>query len=243
MLTSQGERVAGTGEKNRSLTSSPSSDMLSQLISHVSRSAVTPYGARVPKESAESVLLKQRMEVMKTVAAIRANEDTFGGARVSRHGCTLPQTKAAPRDTTRRPLYTATSSNQYKTIKDLKAGDGTEPGAVQLKRTSLVHDASGTLVTAESPHGNDTESRDPRKAVAEKHRAALVTPRPHVPTRIEQWIGSFGRSLGAVKPYAVGRSTKLATRHCFTDLPVDTNDRYVDRMQCCRPSKGLYTYY
>lgn len=243
MFTLQDKRVAVTGEKDRSLTSSPSADTLSQVLSQVSRNAVTPYGARVPKESAESVLLKQRMEVMKTVAAIRANEDTFDSARVSRHGCALPQTKATPRDKTRKPLYTSTSTNQYKTIKDFKADDGTQPGAAQLKRTSLVRDALGTLVAAESPHGNATESRDPRKAVAEKHRAALVTPRPHVPTRIEQWIGSFSRSLGAVKPYAVGRSTKLATRHCFTDLPFDTNNRYVDRMQCCRPSKGLYTYY
>ncbi|GET89657.1 hypothetical protein, conserved [Leishmania tarentolae] len=243
MSTSQGERVVVTGKTHPPFMSSSPSDVLSELITHASWNAVTPYGARVPKESAESVLLKQRMEVMKTVASIRANEDTFESAHVPRHGCTLPETKVRPRQRARKPLYTATSTNQYKTVEDLKADEGTQCNAAHFKGASLAQDASCTLVLAELPHSIATESRDPRKAVAEKHRSALVTPRPHVPTRIEQWIGSLSRSLGAVKPYAVGRSTKLSTRHCFTDQPDDTNDQFVNRMQCVRPSKGLYAYY
>ncbi|CBZ14735.1 conserved hypothetical protein [Leishmania braziliensis MHOM/BR/75/M2904] len=243
MSAPRGERVAVAGDTNRSLTSSPPDDILSELTSHVSRSAITSYGARMPKESSESVLLRRRMEVMKTAAAIHANEDIFGGAHVSKHVRALPQMKPARRDKTRKPLYPTTFTNRYKTIADLKAEDGTQQAAGQLQRSSLVRDASGSLVPTESLHGIAITGSDPRQAVTEKYRAALVTYRQHVFTRIEHSIMSFSHSLGAVKPYAMSRAAKLGTRHCFADLPHDTNDRYVDRMQCYRPSKGLYTYY
>ncbi|KAG5475507.1 hypothetical protein LSCM4_04089 [Leishmania orientalis] len=243
MCTSTSECVYVAGERARSPAASPSADMLSELASHVARSAITPYGARVPKESAESVLLKQRMELIKTVAAIRASEDTFGSSQVSMHGRTPPQVKAVQRDKTRKPLYPTTATGRYKAIKDLKAEIGAQPDAAQLHGSSRGNTAPGSLVSAESPQVIDNAGLDPRQSVAEKHRAALITTRPRVPTRIEQSIVSFNRSLGAVKPYAMSRSAKLETRCCFADLPHDTNDRYVERMQSCRPFKGLYSYY
>ncbi|KAG5475249.1 hypothetical protein LSCM1_03360 [Leishmania martiniquensis] len=243
MCAPRGEYGYVAGEATRSPAASPSADMLCELTSHVARSAITPYGARMPKESADSALLKQRMELLKTVAAIRANEDTFGLSQLSRHARTPPQVKVAQRDKTRKPFCPPTITGRFKAINDLKAEVSNQPAVAQLEGCALGHATSGSLLRAATSQVIDNAIYDPRKAVAEKHKAALITVRPRVPTSIEESIVSFNRSLGAVKPYAMSRSAKLQTRYCFTDLPQDSNERYVERMQCCRPFKGLYSFF
>ncbi|KAG5501368.1 hypothetical protein JKF63_03180 [Porcisia hertigi] len=230
-----------SGEANPPLPYSPAG-LLSELTGHFTRSAFTSPEMRLPKESAESMFVKRRMEVLKSVAAIRASHETFGVARPSTRVRSLPFVKAARRDTTRKPLYPISTTNGFKTIDDLKRTDGTPLDAAIFMKGSLACDALGSPVPTEAPYVIPMTTEDPRIEVAEKHRAALFTPRPHLPRHIEESIVNFSLSLGGVKPYATSRSAKLETRHCFADRH-DMNDRYVDRMLSCRPSKGLYRYF
>ncbi|KAK7198541.1 hypothetical protein NESM_000815800 [Novymonas esmeraldas] len=244
MSASHSEDPSSIDVTGRPQTSGPRANVLAELTEHVARSFARPYGSRAAKESAESVLLSRRTELIKTVAAIRANEDTFGAAYIPAHVRLHSQARPAARDATRKPLYPISSKDRYRSIKELKMADGAAPtGGVSRKDVPAFGSLVATPVSVESHQVVAPADRDPRKAVADKYRAALQPIRSHVSTRVEQSILSFSRSLGAVKPYAMSRSTRLETRHCFADLPFDTNNRYVDRMQCCRPSKGLYTYY
>lgn len=222
---------------------STSAALLSELTDHVARSSYRPSAERLPNENADAVLTRRRMDLMKTVAAMRANEDTFGSARPPARLRPITVTRVRTCETSRKALYPTRSTDRYHRIKDLKAAVGTSQGGNSAVLSPFSRRCSEPTTAVEQTTVSAVMRLDPRDAVAEKQRAALNSSKAHVLARVEQSLKSFNRSVGSVKPYVMSRSARLETRHGVTDHPFDTNNRYVDRMQCCRPSKGLYCYY
>lgn len=205
-------------------------DVRSEVERYVAWSATAPHGQRTTTESVDAALRRSRMEVLRTVAAMRASEEELLGPKPTRTVSAASARVHLPPCAARKALYPRRATAHFKTIADLAAIPPVEAAATE----------DDALPSAEAA----VVRRDPRRAVAAKHRAAVTVVRPQIPPKVAEALRAHTRCLGAVKPYSLSRhACHDGSSRCAVQAAADSNEVYIDRMQCCRPSKGLYVYY
>ncbi|KPI85200.1 hypothetical protein ABL78_5745 [Leptomonas seymouri] len=221
---------------------SPWVDVRKEVTSYMTWSTMAPHGLRAVTEGVDAALRRNRMEVLRTVAAMRANEEEFGGAKRSRLLASSPHEVHLPYCGPRKALYPHKVTGRYKTMEDLTESSPTKaPGTHRSSRAAAC--AASSFLAAEEAGSGMMVRSDPRNAVAEKYRAAVEVVKPQIPVRVERSLQNHRRLLGAVRPYGLSRRTKQREKRLVFLPDVDSNEHYIDRLQCCRPSKGLYVYY
>ncbi|KAL7697145.1 hypothetical protein NQL31_007526 [Lotmaria passim] len=218
-------------------------DMRREVADLVAWSARVPHGLRNTAVSVDEALRRNRMEVLRTMAAMRANEEEFGGGVApSRPLPSLTPASHLPHVGQRRTSYAHQATGRYKTIADLAVSTPMLVADDHRSSRAVLCGASPSAAAVEATCNATVVRSDPRGAVAEKHRAAVEVVKPHVPVRIERSLRNYTCSLGAVRPYGLSRHGRHEDSQLVAQPAVDSNAHYVDRMQCCRPSKGLYMY-
>ncbi|KPA73537.1 hypothetical protein ABB37_09843 [Leptomonas pyrrhocoris] len=240
--SSIGEVDDGPTTTTTVMDDAPYVDMRREAARYVAWSATAPHGLRATTESVDDALRRSRMEVMRTVAAMRASEEELSGEKPARLLAPPLQDAHFLHSGARKPLYPRRATRHFKTIEDLAAGSPTKASG-DRRSSRVVWRGAPSYPVSEGTRDGTVVWSDPRSAVAEKHRAAVEAVKPHVAMKVERMMQSHTRSLGAVKPYGLTRRAKQEDSRFVPQPTADSNERYIDRMQCSRPSKGLYVYY
>lgn len=226
------------------LVSVPPPDMRSELAGHVLWSAMAPHGRRGSVDNVDAALRRSRRDVLRTVAALRASDEELRGAKPPRAPQTASLERHIGRCGSRKALYPRHTTALFKTMDDLVDHHPSSPPA-PTQMGGAVRCQTSPSSTTEAAAAGDTcvVWRDPRGAVADKHRAAVEVVRPQIPPGIARSLHDHTRHLGAVKPYGLSRRARRGGERFVAPPVVGIHEHFVDRMQCCRPSKGLYVYY
>lgn len=232
--------LAGRIEKAEGPSTMATADVRSEVAHYVSWSASAPHGQRTATEDMDAALRRSRMEVLRTVAAMRAGEEELIGPKPSRLAQAPSPAAHLPHSRPRKALYQRRATARYKTIADLTADPSADSAGAMPSSRGAVTDA----VDTPSSGCAAVVRRDPRRAVAAKHLAAVEVVLPQISPRVELSLREDTRCLGAVKPYSLACHPRYNDSSRRVAQPaVDSNEDYIDRMQCCRPSKGLYVYF
>ncbi|HGJ5874087.1 MAG TPA: hypothetical protein ACHBY4_10055 [Arsenophonus apicola] len=219
-------------------------NMRREVAAYVAWSTKTPHGLRTATEDVDAVLRRNRMEVLRTVATMRACEEEFSSPATSRLSQSSAQDAAhLSHCGLRKALYPRRATAHFKTMEDLTSSSPAHAPHEHRPSRIALHDASVPSPAPQAAGDGTIVRSDPRGAIAEKHRACVEVMKAQIPPGTERLLQNHTRTLGAVKPYGLSRPQRQDGSRRVADSAVDSNAQYVDRMQCCRPSKGLYVYY